>query len=48
MPKVKDLYLDVENSYVIVSGKGNKKRPLILPEKTVEIIKLYIQNNINY
>lgn len=41
--KIKDLYLNVENPYVIVSGKGDKKRPLILSEKTVEIIRLYIK-----
>ncbi|MFA5137415.1 MAG: tyrosine-type recombinase/integrase [Patescibacteria group bacterium] len=41
--KVKDLYLDVGNPYLIVNGKGNKKRPLILSEKTVEIIRLYIK-----
>ena len=41
--KVRDLYLDVDNPYVIVDGKGNKKRPLILSEKTVEIIRLYIK-----
>lgn len=41
--KIKDLYLDVERPYVIVSGKGDKKRPLILSEKTVEIIRLYIK-----
>jgi site-specific recombinase XerD len=41
--KVKDLYLDVKNPYVIVNGKGNKKRPLILSEKTVHIIRLYIK-----
>jgi len=41
--KIKDLYLDVERPYVIVSGKGDKKRPLILSEKTVEIISFYIK-----
>jgi site-specific recombinase XerD len=41
--KVKDLYLDVKNPYVVVNGKGSKKRPLILSEKTVEIIRLYIK-----
>jgi site-specific recombinase XerD len=41
--KVKDLYLDVKNPYVIVNGKGGKKRALILSEKTVEIIRLYIK-----
>jgi len=41
--KIKDLYLDVERPYVIVSGKGDKRRPLILSEKTVEIIRLYIK-----
>ena len=41
--KVKDLYLDVKTPYVIVNGKGNKKRPLILSEKTVHIISLYIK-----
>lgn len=41
--KIKDLYLNVERPYVIVSGKGDKKRPLILSEKTVEIIRLYIK-----
>ena len=46
--KIKDLYLDVENPYVIVNGKGDKKRPLILSEKTVEIIKLYIKMFFSY
>lgn len=41
--KVKDLYLDVKNPYVIVNGKGSKKRPLILSGKTVDIIRLYIK-----
>ena len=41
--KMKDLYLDVTTPYVIVNGKGNKKRPLILSEKTVHIIRLYMK-----
>jgi site-specific recombinase XerD len=41
--KIKDLYLDVKTPYVTVNGKGNKKRPLILSEKTVHIISLYIK-----
>ena len=41
--KVKDLYLDIENPYVIVRGKGDKKRPIILSEKTVDVIRLYIK-----
>lgn len=41
--KVKDLYLYVDRPYVIVNGKGDKKRPLILSEKTVEIIRIYIK-----
>lgn len=40
--KVKDLYLEMKTPYLIVNGKGNKKRPLILAEKTIEIIKQYI------
>jgi len=40
--KINDLYLDMGNPYIIVNGKGNKKRSLILSEKTVEIIRLYI------
>ena len=46
--KIKDLYIDVATPYVIVRGKGDKKRPLILSEKTVEIIKLYIQMFFGY
>lgn len=41
--KVNDLYLEKSSPYLIVNGKGNKKRPLILAEKTVEIIKQYIR-----
>lgn len=41
--KIKDLYLDVKNPYVIVNGKGNRTRALILSEKTVHIISLYIK-----
>ena len=41
--KFKDLYLDVKNPYVTVNGKGGKIRPLILSEKTVQIIRLYIK-----
>lgn len=41
--KVKDLYLENSSPYLIVNGKGNKKRPLILSEKTVEIIRRYIR-----
>lgn len=40
--KVNDLYLDMGSPYLIVNGKGNKKRSLILSEKTVEIIRLYL------
>ena len=41
--KVKDLYLDVKTPYVTINGKGDKKRPLLLSEKTVQIISLYIK-----
>jgi site-specific recombinase XerD len=41
--KIKDLYLDVKNPYVAVNGKGNKMRPLLLSEKTVHTIRLYIK-----
>jgi len=41
--KIKDLYLDVKNPYVTVKGKGSKIRPLLLSEKTVSIISLYIK-----
>jgi len=41
--KVKDLYLDVKTPYVIVDGKGDKKRTLILSEKTVETIRLFLK-----
>ena len=41
--KVKDLYLDVNNPYVIINGKGDKKRTLILSEKTVEAIRLFLK-----
>jgi site-specific recombinase XerD len=40
--KVKDLYLEVQNPYVIITGKGNKQRALILSEKTVEAIRLFL------
>jgi len=40
--KVKDLYLDVKTPYVIIDGKGNKKRTLILSEKTVDTIRRYL------
>lgn len=41
--KLKDLYLEMRSPYLIVNGKGNKKRSLILSEKTVEIIRHYIK-----
>ena len=41
--KVKDLHLDVKTPYVIVDGKGDKKRALILSEKTVETIRLFLK-----
>jgi len=41
--KLKDLYLDVKAPHVTVNGKGSKKRPLILSEKTVDIIRLYVK-----
>jgi len=41
--KVKDLYLDVKNPYVTVHGKGSKMRPLLLSEKTTQIISRYIK-----
>jgi site-specific recombinase XerD len=41
--KVKDLYLDVKTPYVIVDGKGDKKRALILSEKTVETVRLFLR-----
>ncbi len=49
--KVKDLYLDVKNPYVTVNGKGSKTRPLLLSDKTVDIIsrykKMFFGNNPN-
>jgi len=41
--KVKDLYLEVKTPYVTVLGKGSKMRPLLLSEKTVQIISRYIK-----
>ncbi len=41
--KIKDMYLEVGNPYVIVIGKGNKTRPLILSDKTVGIIRSYLK-----
>jgi len=41
--KVKDLFLDVKNPYVAVNGKGSRMRPLLLSEKTTQIISRYIK-----
>lgn len=41
--KIGDLELDVENSYVIVRGKGNKLRTLYLPQKVVANLRKYIR-----
>lgn len=41
--QVNDLHLEMSSPYLIANGKENKKRPLILAENTVEIIKQYLR-----
>lgn len=43
--KIKDLHLNIEKSYVSITGKGNKLRSLYLLPKTVNYIKNYIKEN---
>ena len=40
--KLPDIYLKKSDSYILVTGKGSKERPLYLSGKTVEHLKLYI------
>lgn len=41
--KIKDLFLEDSNPYVIVNGKGDKKRTLLLSSKTIKAIKRYLE-----
>ena len=41
--KVKDLKLDEKSPYVIVNGKGSKLRTLVLSERNVNTLKLYLR-----
>ena len=40
--KLSDIFLKKEGSYIIVTGKGSKQRPLYLSEKTVNHLKNYM------
>ncbi|MFA5546761.1 MAG: tyrosine-type recombinase/integrase [Sphaerochaetaceae bacterium] len=40
--RLSDIHLKKEGSYIIVTGKGSKQRPLYLSEKTVNHLKYYM------